>query len=85
VIPSREAVERGRERIAKLAEADGEIVFAGEVRAGAWDHRDDVARAIQAAGHGFDDPNESPSARRTGREGRSISHSYGGEGKNHVD
>lgn len=36
----------GREHIAKLAEADGEIIFAREVRAGCWDHRRDVAEAI---------------------------------------
>lgn len=39
-------VERGRERIAKLAERDGELTFAREVRAGAWDHRRDVQHAI---------------------------------------
>jgi predicted RecB family endonuclease len=36
----------GRDRIAKLAEADGEMTFAYEVRAGCWDHRNDVRRAI---------------------------------------
>ena len=36
----------GREVIAKLAEAEGEDVFAAEVRAGCWDHRRDVAKAI---------------------------------------
>ena len=35
-----------REKIAELAEADGEAQFAREVRAGCWDHRDDVAAAI---------------------------------------
>ena len=41
-------IEAARERIAKLAEKDGEYVFAREVRAGCWDHRNDV----QAALHG---------------------------------
>lgn len=39
----------GREHIAKLAEADGELTFAREVRAGCWDHRSDVAHAIAHA------------------------------------
>ena len=39
-------VQDGREYIAKLADADGEIVFAREVRAGCWDHRRDVSWAI---------------------------------------
>ena len=43
---SAEQIEAGREKIAKLAEADGELVFAREVRAGCWDHRSDVANAI---------------------------------------
>jgi hypothetical protein len=42
----------GREAIAVLAERDGENIFAGEVRAGCWDHRRDIklaiARAIEA-------------------------------------
>lgn len=42
-------VNRGREHIAKLAEADGEILFARQVRAGSWDHRNDVAWAIAKA------------------------------------
>lgn len=41
----------GREYIAKLADADGEIVFAREVRAGCWDHRNDVSKAIARAKH----------------------------------
>ncbi len=41
-----DAIQKGREKIAKLAEADGEIKFAREVRAGCWDHRLDVTRAI---------------------------------------
>lgn len=32
----------GREIIATLAERENEIVFAYEVRAGMWDHRNDV-------------------------------------------
>ncbi len=39
----------GREYIAKLAEADGEITFAREVRAGCWDHRTDVSLSISRA------------------------------------
>lgn len=39
----------GREHIARLAEADGEMIFAREVRAGCWDHRNDVAAAIAKA------------------------------------
>lgn len=39
----------GREHIAKLADADGEHQFAREVRAGCWDHRNDVAAAIASA------------------------------------
>jgi len=41
-------IEEARERVAKLAEKDKEFVFAREVRAGCWDHRNDV----QAALHG---------------------------------
>jgi len=44
-----EAAVRGREEIAKLADADGEFVFAREVRAGCWDHRNDVSKAISRA------------------------------------
>lgn len=43
------AVKAGRERIAKLADAGGEAVFAREVRDGCWDHRRDVAEAIATA------------------------------------
>lgn len=39
-------IEEARNHIAKLAEADGELKFAREVRAGAWDHRADVQRAL---------------------------------------
>ena len=39
----------GREHIAKLAEDDGELIFAREVRGGCWDHRSDVAAAIATA------------------------------------
>lgn len=42
-------IRAGREKIAALANADGEHVFAREVLAGAWDHRNDVANAIQRA------------------------------------
>ena len=44
-----DAVQAGREHIALLADAEGEHVFAREVRAGCWDHRDDVAAAISRA------------------------------------
>ena len=37
----------GREAIARMAEANGELQFAREVRAGCWDHRNDVAREIK--------------------------------------
>lgn len=40
-----------RERVARLAEKDGEVVFAREVRAGCWDHRNDVQAALQSAPH----------------------------------
>lgn len=46
-------VMAGREHIAKLAEDDGELIFAREVRAGAWDHRSDVANAISNARKGL--------------------------------
>lgn len=36
-----------RERVAKCAERDGEMVFAREVRAGCWDHRNDVQAALR--------------------------------------
>lgn len=41
-----EQITAGRELIAKLAESEGEAVFAREVRDGCWDHRSDVVRAI---------------------------------------
>ena len=46
------AAKAGREYIAKMAEADGQIIFARQVRAGCWDSRDDVAAAILAARKG---------------------------------
>lgn len=42
-------LERARERIAKAAERDGEMIFAREVRAGAWDHRNDVQAALRGS------------------------------------
>lgn len=39
-------IEEAREHIAALAEADGELTFAREVRAGVWDHRSDVQTAL---------------------------------------
>lgn len=39
-------IQRGREYVAQLAEAEGESLFAQQVREGAWDHRNDVAEAI---------------------------------------
>jgi len=45
-------IEQAREHIAKLAEADGELVFAREVRAGCWDHRQDVQHALHVEGDG---------------------------------
>lgn len=41
------SIEQARELIAKLAEKDGEIQFAREVRAGCWDHRNDVQAALK--------------------------------------
>lgn len=40
-------IELAREYIAKRAEADREMTFAREVRAGAWDHRHDVQWTLQ--------------------------------------
>ena len=42
-------IEEARERVARAAERDGEIVFAREVRAGSWDHRNDVQAALRGA------------------------------------
>lgn len=42
-------VIEGRDHIARLAEKDGEHTFAREVRAGCWDHREDVSFAITRA------------------------------------
>lgn len=39
-------IQEAREVIAKLAESEGELQFAREVRAGAWDHRRDVVAAM---------------------------------------
>lgn len=39
-------IEEAREEVAKRAEADGHVIFAQEVRAGAWDHRNDVQAAF---------------------------------------
>ena len=44
-------VAAGRQEIARLAQNDGETQFAREVLAGCWDHRSDVARAIENAGN----------------------------------
>jgi hypothetical protein len=41
------ALVAGRERIARLADEDGESKFAREVRAGVWDDRSDVQRAAR--------------------------------------
>jgi hypothetical protein len=40
-------LEAARERVSKIAERDGEVLFAREVRAGAWDHRPDVQAALR--------------------------------------
>ena len=40
-------IAQGREFIAQLAEKEGEIAFAEQVRFGCWDHRNDVAKAIK--------------------------------------
>lgn len=47
--PSAAAIDLGRKHIAALAEADGEHIFAREVKGGCWDHRRDVAKAIADA------------------------------------
>lgn len=39
-------IAQGREFIAQLAEKEGETEFAEQVRFGCWDHRNDVAKAI---------------------------------------
>lgn len=39
-------LEKARAHIAALARKAGEIVFAGEVLAGCWDHRRDVQAAL---------------------------------------
>jgi hypothetical protein len=39
-------IEQARETVATLADAEGERTFAREVRAGCWDHRNDVQRAL---------------------------------------
>jgi len=44
-----QAVIAGRAHIATLARNDGEHLFAREVEAGCWDHRRDVAWAIERA------------------------------------
>lgn len=40
-------IEEAREYVAKLADQENEIQFAKEVRAGCWDHRDDVQSALK--------------------------------------
>ncbi len=40
-------IQEAREIIAKLADQEGEKVFAREVRAGALDHRNDVQAAMK--------------------------------------
>lgn len=40
-------IEEAREYVASLAEKEGEIRFAREVRAGLWDHRRDVQSALK--------------------------------------
>jgi len=58
---------------------DGKRVGAGASNArGAW------LSALSALQAGFAE-DHSVGSRRRGREGRSISHSYGGEGRNFVD
>lgn len=45
-------LEVGREVIARLAKSEGEHVFAGQVTAGCWDHRNDVKKACAMADDG---------------------------------
>ncbi len=42
----RVSIEEARKVIADLATQEGELVFAREVLAGAWDHRNDVQAAL---------------------------------------
>lgn len=49
---SETAIAAGRGHIAYKAKQDGEHIFAREVIAGCWDHRNDVAKAIAKAGVG---------------------------------
>lgn len=42
-------IEQAREMIALWAEAEGETTFAREVRAGCWDHRNDVQQALSGS------------------------------------
>lgn len=46
-VKTEKALQDARERVAKCAERDGEHGFAGEVRAGCWDHRSDVQAAMR--------------------------------------
>lgn len=39
-------IEQARERVAKIAEINKEYIFAREVRAGCWDHRNDVQHVL---------------------------------------
>jgi hypothetical protein len=57
---------------------------------GLWCSCDDcvarrIAEADKDASRFFDEPGSRFGDRRRGREGRSIPHSYGGEGFNYVD
>lgn len=40
-------IEEAREYVASLADQEGEKQFAREVRAGCWDHRNDVQSALK--------------------------------------
>ena len=43
-------IEQARAFVAELAEKEGEIQFAREVRAGCWDHRNDVVLTMKDGG-----------------------------------
>lgn len=47
------SLHEAREVVAAVAEEDGELVFAREVRAGAWDERHDVQAVLRGLDGGI--------------------------------
>ena len=43
---NKRTIEYARNYVATLAEKEGNFIFANEVRAGCWDHRNDVQKAL---------------------------------------